>query len=129
MFFCRELSRIRDHDAFISQQAERAQQQLAMALDQTQNNSESVFPLIKMHFQIHICEVCNYSSNRTSKMVFNSYFVSEWFRVTTSCMNFRGVVSTLSCCRWLKRGTSGASLLTVLPLRCLTFDAGLFIYS
>lgn len=38
----RELSRIRDHDAFISQQAERAQQQLAMALDQTQNNSEVV---------------------------------------------------------------------------------------
>lgn len=38
----RELSRIRDHDAFVSQQAERAHLQLAGALEQTHTNSESV---------------------------------------------------------------------------------------
>ncbi len=38
----RELSRIRDHDAFVTQQAEEAHQQLAEALEQTQSNSESV---------------------------------------------------------------------------------------
>lgn len=37
-----ELSRIRDHDAFVSQQAEDAHQQLAGALEQTHTNSESV---------------------------------------------------------------------------------------
>lgn len=36
----RELSKIRDHDAFVSHQAERAHQQLAVALDQTNTNSE-----------------------------------------------------------------------------------------
>lgn len=38
----RELSRIRDHDAFVSQQAECAHRQLAGALEQTNTNSESV---------------------------------------------------------------------------------------
>lgn len=38
----RELSKIRDHDAFVSQQAEDAHCQLAEALDQTHTNSESV---------------------------------------------------------------------------------------
>nr|XP_046248034.1 axonemal dynein light chain domain-containing protein 1 isoform X2 [Scatophagus argus] len=37
-----ELSRIRDHDAFVSQQAERAHQQLAGALEQTHTNSDVV---------------------------------------------------------------------------------------
>ncbi|XP_078114779.1 axonemal dynein light chain domain-containing protein 1 [Sander vitreus] len=37
-----ELSRIRDHDAFVSQQAERAHLQLAGALEQIHTNSESV---------------------------------------------------------------------------------------
>nr|XP_020467719.1 axonemal dynein light chain domain-containing protein 1 isoform X2 [Monopterus albus] len=37
-----ELSKIRDHDAFVSQQAEHAQQQLAEALEQTQANSDVV---------------------------------------------------------------------------------------
>ncbi|KAK7888602.1 hypothetical protein WMY93_024162 [Mugilogobius chulae] len=38
----RELSKIKDHDAFVSQQAERAHQELAEALSQSQNNSEVV---------------------------------------------------------------------------------------
>ncbi|XP_042271697.1 axonemal dynein light chain domain-containing protein 1 isoform X2 [Thunnus maccoyii] len=37
-----ELSRIRDHDSFVSHQAERAHQQLADALDQTHTNSDVV---------------------------------------------------------------------------------------
>ncbi|KAM8745860.1 axonemal dynein light chain domain-containing protein 1 isoform 1-T1 [Acanthopagrus schlegelii] len=37
-----ELSRIRDHDAFVSQQAEHAHQQLAGALEQTHTNSDVV---------------------------------------------------------------------------------------
>uniref|UniRef100_A0A8C9YG51 Axonemal dynein light chain domain containing 1 n=1 Tax=Sander lucioperca TaxID=283035 RepID=A0A8C9YG51_SANLU len=37
-----ELSRIRDHDAFVSQQAERAHLQLAGALEQTHTNSDVV---------------------------------------------------------------------------------------
>lgn len=41
----RELSRIRDHDAFVSHQAERAHQQLAEAIDQTHSNTESVTPV------------------------------------------------------------------------------------
>lgn len=36
----RELSRIREHDAFVSQQVEHAHQQLAGALEQTHTNSE-----------------------------------------------------------------------------------------
>uniref|UniRef100_A0A8C6SML8 Axonemal dynein light chain domain containing 1 n=1 Tax=Neogobius melanostomus TaxID=47308 RepID=A0A8C6SML8_9GOBI len=38
----RELARIKDHDAFVSQQAERAQHELAQALGQSQNNAEVV---------------------------------------------------------------------------------------
>ncbi|XP_072294134.1 axonemal dynein light chain domain-containing protein 1 [Eucyclogobius newberryi] len=38
----RELAKIKAHDAFVSQQAERAQHELADALSQTQNNSEVV---------------------------------------------------------------------------------------
>ncbi|XP_073332588.1 axonemal dynein light chain domain-containing protein 1 [Pagrus major] len=38
----KELSRIRDHDAFVSQQAEHAHQQLAGALKQTHTNSDVV---------------------------------------------------------------------------------------
>uniref|UniRef100_A0A667WMA5 Axonemal dynein light chain domain containing 1 n=1 Tax=Myripristis murdjan TaxID=586833 RepID=A0A667WMA5_9TELE len=37
-----ELSKIRDHDAFVSQQSEHAQQQLAKALDQVHRNSDLV---------------------------------------------------------------------------------------
>ncbi|KAF7666157.1 hypothetical protein LDENG_00116290 [Lucifuga dentata] len=37
-----ELSRIRDHDAFVSQQADHAQEQLAKTLDQTRSNSDVV---------------------------------------------------------------------------------------
>ncbi|KAG8003143.1 Axonemal dynein light chain domain-containing protein 1 [Nibea albiflora] len=37
-----ELAKIRDHDAFVSQQAERAQQQLAGALEQTYTNTDVV---------------------------------------------------------------------------------------
>ncbi|CAK6977588.1 axonemal dynein light chain domain-containing protein 1 isoform X2 [Scomber scombrus] len=37
-----ELSRIRDHDAFVSHQAERAHQQLAEAIDQSHTNSDVV---------------------------------------------------------------------------------------
>ncbi|KAM3876284.1 axonemal dynein light chain domain-containing protein 1 [Diretmus argenteus] len=47
-----ELSRIRDHDALVSQQAERARQQLAEALDQAHNNSDLVHDyheLYEMH--------------------------------------------------------------------------------
>lgn len=36
----RELSRIREHDAFVSQQVEHAHQQLAGALEHTHTNSE-----------------------------------------------------------------------------------------
>lgn len=41
-FLHRELSRIRDHDDSVSQQAECAHQQLAGALEQTNINSELV---------------------------------------------------------------------------------------
>ncbi len=46
----RELSSIRDHDAFVSQQAEHAHQQLAEALEQTQRNSQSVPPWTEILF-------------------------------------------------------------------------------
>lgn len=46
----RELSRIRDHDAFVSQQAEHAHQQLAGALKQTHTNSESVPHSVQVAF-------------------------------------------------------------------------------
>lgn len=45
----RALSRIREHDDFVSQQTEVAHQHLAGALEQAQTNSESVWtaPFIK----------------------------------------------------------------------------------
>lgn len=52
----RALSRIREHDDFVSQQTEEAHQHLAGALEQAQTNSESVWtaPFVK-HDKCDLC--------------------------------------------------------------------------
>lgn len=46
----RELSKIRDHDAFVSHQAEHAHWQLAEALKQTRTDSELVHCRLRDHY-------------------------------------------------------------------------------
>lgn len=48
--FHSELSRIREHDAFVSQEVEHAHQQLAEALEQTRTDSEWVPHRTKLKF-------------------------------------------------------------------------------
>uniref|UniRef100_A0A3Q4HZK6 Axonemal dynein light chain domain containing 1 n=1 Tax=Neolamprologus brichardi TaxID=32507 RepID=A0A3Q4HZK6_NEOBR len=66
-----ELSKIRDHDAFVSHQAEHAHWQLAEALKQTRTDSKLVISVKKLHLvsQLHISE-------------------QSWFKTAEHCILF-----------------------------------------